>query len=272
MNYLTQIKDNFGARHARKRLGRGIGSGLGKTAGRGHKGQKARSGVRLKGYEGGQTPIYIRLPKRGFKPLERKSLVVAKLVYLQQAFDKGLVKSGDKLSERKIAALSGAKFSHSSFSSKNGVKLLSDGRENFNVPLVVTVTSISQAAREAIEKAGGQVTLISELSLEELLQQDKGADLIQPSTRRSGTKKRAGNNKGGGNGLERANLESHAMVESQTDQTDVVGVVQKKKRSTARSGRGDQSERGRASPAAQKTEAKRGKAQAKPRVSKGSQS
>jgi len=88
---LNELKDNPGARKTRIRVGRGIGSGKGKTAGRGHKGQKSRSGVAIKGFEGGQMPIHMRLPKRGFNNYTKKRYSELTLGNLQRAIDKGLI-------------------------------------------------------------------------------------------------------------------------------------------------------------------------------------
>ena len=97
---LNELKDNPGARKTRIRVGRGIGSGKGKTAGRGHKGQKSRSGVAIKGFEGGQMPIHMRLPKRGFNNYTKKSYSELTLGNLQRAIDKGLIDIKKKIDEK----------------------------------------------------------------------------------------------------------------------------------------------------------------------------
>ena len=149
---LNQLSDNPGARQSRTRVGRGIGSGKGKTAGRGSKGQKSRSGVALKGYEGGQMPIYRRLPKRGFKNPFRKEFAVVNLGRLQQAID-------DKRIDAKLpidaavlvaAGLVGRRIG-------DGVRVLAKGELKAKVTL--EVAGASKAAIEAIEKAGGKVVL-----------------------------------------------------------------------------------------------------------------
>jgi large subunit ribosomal protein L15 len=108
---LNQIRDNAGATHARKRVGRGIGSGLGKTSGKGHKGQKARSGVAIKGFEGGQMPIHRRVPKRGFNNVFAKSYQIVNLAQLQAAVEAGRIKDGETVTAKSLAeaGLAGAK-------------------------------------------------------------------------------------------------------------------------------------------------------------------
>ncbi len=148
---LNQLQNKPGARTARKRLGRGIGSGLGKTSGRGHKGAKARSGTAIKGFEGGQMPIYRRLPKRGFTNIFRKQYQVVNLGRLQQAIDAG------KLDPAKPVGM--AEFLASGIVSrpKDGVRLLAKGELKAKVS--VTVAGASKAALAAVEKAGGSVSL-----------------------------------------------------------------------------------------------------------------
>ncbi|MEM9989496.1 MAG: 50S ribosomal protein L15 [Pseudomonadota bacterium] len=144
---LSDLRDNGGARKTKKRVGRGIGSGTGKTAGRGVKGQKSRSGVAIKGFEGGQMPLHMRLPKRGFNAPNTKDYVEINLADLQAAADAGhstitedgLVEAG--LVRRK----------------KDGFRLLGSGE--LSAKLDVTVTYATKSAREAIEKAGGSITM-----------------------------------------------------------------------------------------------------------------
>ena len=147
---LNEIKDNEGARKSRKRVARGIGSGSGKTAGKGQKGQKARSGVAVNGFEGGQMPIYRRLPKRGFKNAFAKNFAVVNLDTIQKAVDAG------KLSANEINVESLLK---SNIISKelDGVRLLARGAITASVN--ITVNSASPAAVAAVEKAGGKVTI-----------------------------------------------------------------------------------------------------------------
>ncbi len=148
---LNQLTDNKGARKPKKRVGRGIGSGTGKTAAKGHKGQKARSGVALKGFEGGQMPLHRRLPKRGFTNIFAKRYVVVNLGRLQQAIDAGKL---DAKQDIDAAALKSAGLLKNP---RDGVRLLAKGELKAKVK--VTVAGASKAAMEAVEKAGGSVTL-----------------------------------------------------------------------------------------------------------------
>lgn len=144
---LSDLRDNPGARKTRKRVGRGIGSGIGKTGGRGVKGQKSRSGVAIKGFEGGQMPLHMRMPKRGFTAPNTKDYVEVNLAILQAAADAGhATVTEDALV---AAGLVGAK--------KDGLRLLGSGELTAKVD--VTVTYATKSAREAIEKAGGSVTM-----------------------------------------------------------------------------------------------------------------
>ena len=148
---LNELRDNEGATHSRKRLGRGIGSGKGKTGGRGVKGQKARSGVAINGFEGGQMPLYRRLPKRGFTNISAKSYVTVSLARLQAAVDAGKL---DAKATVDAAALLAAGVIRRP---KDGVRVLSDGE--LKAKLSLDVAGASKAAIEKIEKAGGSVKL-----------------------------------------------------------------------------------------------------------------
>ena len=148
---LTELKDNFGATKNRIRVGRGIGSGKGKTSGHGQKGQKARSGVAINGFEGGQMPIYRRLPKRGFKNPFAKVFAVVNLDTLQTAIDAGKLKA-DAVD---LAALSNAGIVTKTY---DGVRLLARGA--VTTAVTISVNSASKAAVAAIEKAGGKVNII----------------------------------------------------------------------------------------------------------------
>ncbi|MEO5338191.1 MAG: 50S ribosomal protein L15 [Magnetospirillum sp. WYHS-4] len=156
---LNQLRDNPGAREARKRVGRGIGSGLGKTSGKGHKGQKARSGVALAGFEGGQMPLYRRLPKRGFKNIFAKDFAVVNTGRLQQAVDDGRLDAGKPVNASVLAAagLVGRV--------RDGVRLLAKG--GITAKLTIEVAGASKAAVAAVEKAGGSVTVIAPKATEE---------------------------------------------------------------------------------------------------------
>lgn len=148
---LNELKDNCGATKNRIRVGRGIGSGKGKTSGHGQKGQKARSGVAINGFEGGQMPIYRRLPKRGFKNPFAKVYAVVNLDTLQTAIDAGKLKA-DAVD---LAALAEAGIVTKAY---DGVRLLVRGAVTMAV--TISVNSASKAAVAAIEKAGGKVNII----------------------------------------------------------------------------------------------------------------
>jgi large subunit ribosomal protein L15 len=148
---LNEISDNAGARKSAMRVGRGIGSGKGKTAGAGHKGQKARSGVAINGYEGGQMPLYQRLPKRGFTSRNRKDFQVVNIGRLQKAIDAGTLDAKKPIT---VEALAGAGLVGKVV---DGVRLLAKGELKAKVD--ITVTGASKGAVEAVEKAGGKVTV-----------------------------------------------------------------------------------------------------------------
>jgi len=148
---LNESRDNEGARKGRKRLGRGIGSGLGKTSGRGHKGQGARTGVAIKGFEGGQMPLERRVPKRGFKSLFRVEYQVVNLGRLQSAIDDGKL---DAKKDIDAAALAAAGLVRNA---ADKVSLLAKGELKAKVKL--SVDRASKTALAAVEKAGGSVKL-----------------------------------------------------------------------------------------------------------------
>jgi large subunit ribosomal protein L15 len=150
---LNEIRDNEGARPKFKRIGRGIGSGKGKTSGRGVKGQKARTGVSLNGFEGGQLPIYRRLPKRGFVNVFRKDYAVLNIGALDAAIESGRLPAGQPVDE---AALKAAGLVRSS-SKFVGVRLLAKGE--IKRAVAISVSGASAAAIAAIEAAGGSVTV-----------------------------------------------------------------------------------------------------------------
>jgi large subunit ribosomal protein L15 len=147
---LNQLRDNPGARLKSKRLGRGIGSGKGKTSGKGVKGQKAREGVALNGFEGGQLPIYRRLPKRGFKNLFRKSYAPLNLGTLDAAIEAGKVDASQTITE---AVLIAAGLGNGRL---DGVRLLANGE--ISRPINIVVSGASATAKAAVEAAGGTVT------------------------------------------------------------------------------------------------------------------
>ena len=148
---LNEICDNQGATKDRKRLGRGAGSGTGKTSGRGHKGQKSRAGATINGFEGGQMPIYRRLPKRGFKNPFRKQYRIVNIDDIQKAVDAGKVKAGAELDAQSLQD-SGVVGKGNS-----GIRVL--GRGKINVAINLNVAGASKTAITAIEKAGGKVTI-----------------------------------------------------------------------------------------------------------------
>ncbi len=148
---LNELRDNPGARLKSKRLGRGIGSGKGKTSGKGVKGQKAREGVAINGFEGGQMPIYRRLPKRGFKNPFRKEYAPVNLGALEKAIEAGRIDPAQPVTEATLRAaglVRGAKVA--------GVRLLATGA--ISRALTITVAGASAAAMAAIQAAGGTVT------------------------------------------------------------------------------------------------------------------
>lgn len=147
---LNELSPNAGSTHSRHRVGRGVGSGKGKTGGRGVKGQKARSGVALNGFEGGQMPIYMRLPKRGFTARSSKTHAWINLGRLTKAIEAGKIKADDITEETLVASGVVRR-------TKDGIRLLAKGDAPKNAK--ITVTGASKAAIEAIEKAGGSVTV-----------------------------------------------------------------------------------------------------------------
>ena len=147
---LNELRDNPGARLKFKRLGRGIGSGKGKTSGKGVKGQKAREGVALNGFEGGQLPIYRRLPKRGFRNLFRKSYAPINLGTLDAAIEAGKIDGSGMITEEMLikAGLGN--------DGLDGVRLLGSGE--IKRAINITVSGASASAKAAVEQAGGTVT------------------------------------------------------------------------------------------------------------------
>ncbi|WP_421913165.1 50S ribosomal protein L15 [Mesorhizobium sp.] len=148
---LNDLRDKDGATHSKKRLGRGIGSGSGKTGGRGVKGQKARSGVAINGFEGGQMPLYRRLPKRGFNNIFAKSFTVVSLARIQVAIDAKKLDTKETVTAETLVAAGVIR------RVKDGVRILSDGE--IKAKLAFDVAGASKAAIEKIEKAGGSVKL-----------------------------------------------------------------------------------------------------------------
>ena len=148
---LNDIRDTDGARKGRMRVGRGIGSGKDKTAGRGQKGAKARSGVSVNGFEGGQMPLHMRIPKRGFNNIFAKDYAEVNLGLIQKAIDAG------KLDAKAVIDHAALKAAGLARGGKNGVRLLAKG--DFSAKASFAVAGVSKGAREAVEKAGGSVAL-----------------------------------------------------------------------------------------------------------------
>ena len=149
---LNELSDLQGARKARKRVGRGIGSGKGKTAGRGVKGQKSRSGVAIKGFEGGQMPLHRRLPKRGFKNIFAKNYNVFNLDRIQYFIDNGRINEKEVVNSENLLKARIIK------TEKNGLKILGTG--DLKSKVAFEVSGASQKAIKSIEKAGGQITIV----------------------------------------------------------------------------------------------------------------
>jgi len=149
---LNELSDNPGARTKRKRVGRGIGSGLGKTSGRGVKGQKARTGVSINGFEGGQMPIYRRVPKRGFTNIFRKRYNEIRLDRLQQAIDAGKLDTAQTITEATLVAVGVLR------RARAGIRLLANGE--LTAKVTIEAAGASKAAVAAVEKAGGSVTIV----------------------------------------------------------------------------------------------------------------
>jgi len=148
---LHELRDNPGATKSKKRIGRGPGSGMGKTGGRGIKGQKSRSGVAIKGYEGGQMPLYQRLPKRGFTKPNRKSYAVINLGLIQKFVDAGKLDASAPITEDALVASGLVR------RKLDGIRVLAKG--DVTAKLDLQVTGASKSAVEAVEKAGGTLQL-----------------------------------------------------------------------------------------------------------------
>ncbi|WP_334148637.1 50S ribosomal protein L15 [Hyphomicrobium sp.] len=176
---LNDIKDNPGARKTRVRIGRGIGSGVGKTGGRGGKGQTARTGVAIGGFEGGQMPLHRRLPKRGFNKWNRKDWNEINVGALQRAVDEGKLKSGQTVD---VTALVDAGILRRP---KDGLRLLGAGE--IKVSLALTVNHATASAKAAVEKAGGSVSLIEK----KVLEADE-AKRKKSAAKKAGSSKKAG--------------------------------------------------------------------------------
>ena len=163
---LNDLRDNPGARKSRVRVGRGIGSGVGKTGGRGQKGQKSRSGVSIFGFEGGQMPLHMRIPKRGFNNIFAKDHAEVNLGAIQKLVDAGTLDAKGTIDHAALKAAGVAR------GGKDGVRIL--GKGDYSAKLNFKVAGVSKSAREAIEKAGGSVELIERKDKAELAKAKKG--------------------------------------------------------------------------------------------------
>ena len=164
---LNQIKDNLGSTKSRKRIGRGIGSGTGKTSGKGHKGQKSRSGVSIKGFEGGQMPIHRRLPKRGFTNINRINYTELNLHNIQKLIDGKKIDPKKTISHKTLLDLGLVK------SKKAKIKLL--GKGDIKVKIDIEVSAFSKSAKDSVEKIGGTVIILDEKKVS--LNQDKKTEV-----------------------------------------------------------------------------------------------
>ncbi len=149
---LHDLSDNSGATKSKKRRGRGPGSGLGKMGGRGIKGQTSRSGVAIKGFEGGQMPIHRRLPKRGFNSLNRKEYAVVNTGQLQAAVDRGAIDAANPVTEEALVAARVVRRPR-----KHGLRILGNGE--LKAALTITASTASASAHDVVSKAGGSLTL-----------------------------------------------------------------------------------------------------------------
>ena len=156
---LSDIADNAGSRKKRMRVGRGIGSGKGKTSGRGGKGQTARSGVRIKGFEGGQMPLHRRLPKRGFNNIFRVEFAEINLDRIQQAVDSKLIDVKETVNAESLVKSGVVR------RAKGGIRLL--GRGELKAKLTIEVHGASKSAIAAVEKAGGTVKILAPVEKDE---------------------------------------------------------------------------------------------------------
>ncbi|ABQ67699.1 50S ribosomal protein L15 [Rhizorhabdus wittichii] len=163
---LNEIRDNQGARKSRVRVGRGIGSGLGKTGGRGQKGQKSRSGVSINGFEGGQMPLHMRLPKRGFNNIFAKDYAEVNLGAIQKLVDAKKLDTAGVIDHAALKAAGVAR------GGKDGVRIL--GKGELTAKVSFKVAGVSAGAKAAIEKAGGSVEVIEVVPAAEKAAAKKG--------------------------------------------------------------------------------------------------
>jgi len=166
---LNELRDNEGARHRKIRVGRGIGSGKGKTGGRGQKGQKSREGVSIAGFEGGQMPLHMRLPKRGFNNIFAKDHAEVNLGAIQKAVEAGKLATDGTIDHAALQAAGLAR------GGKDGVRLL--GKGALTAKLSFVVAGVSAGARAAVEAAGGSVEVIEVVPAAEKAKAKKGSAL-----------------------------------------------------------------------------------------------
>ena len=163
---LSEIKDNKNATRNRKRLGRGIGSGTGKTSGKGHKGQKSRSGVSIKGFEGGQMPIHRRLPKRGFTNINRKPFVVLNFSRIENLINENKIDPKKIINSQTLLDLGVVK------NLKSRIKLLAKGE--IKTKINIEVDAASASAKDIVEKLGGTITIVEKKKLDLKLSKKAG--------------------------------------------------------------------------------------------------
>lgn len=178
---LNELSDNPGATKARKRVGRGIGSGKGKTGGRGVKGQKSRSGVSINGFEGGQMPIHMRLPKRGFNKPNRKRYAELSIVNLERAVQAGKIKAGDKLTAEALVKAGVIRRAH------DGVRIIGNG--DLSAALDLHVASATKGAQAIVEGAKGSITVVE--GKPERVTRDKDETAAKPKAKKASPKKAA---------------------------------------------------------------------------------
>jgi large subunit ribosomal protein L15 len=179
---LNEIKDNPGSKKTRIRIGRGIGSGMGKMGGRGGKGQSARSGVRLGGFEGGQMPLHRRLPKRGFNALNPQKFNEVNVGAIQRAIDEKVLDASKPIDNAALVAAGILR------RPKDGLRLLGDGELKAKVS--VTANHATASAKASVEKAGGSVSLIAKKVLE--ADEKKRAKSAAKKAKSGGAKKKSG--------------------------------------------------------------------------------
>jgi len=179
---LNELKDKDGSRKARKRVGRGMGSGTGKTSAKGQKGQKSRSGVAIKGFEGGQMPIHMRLPKRGFNNIFRKDYVAVNTGRVQEAIDAGKLDAGQKIDGQALVAAGVIR------RVKDGVRLLAKGELTAKAEFELAGASGKAVAQ--VEAAGGSIVQTDALTDEQRAHKEKKAETRRTKVIGTGHKKK----------------------------------------------------------------------------------